>query len=165
MATHSSILAWEIPWTEEPGRLECMGLPSGTWLSNWAHIQSLIIHLDLYSSYVLSSIKYGDRGVQSNPIYHQPSLTKGVSRVGSRAATPCVLLCSETVHSGAEPHPAFGHCPSLAALGSAVWPGSVQSDLSGRKSAPRSLCFLPLGTLEAELGHTHISNETEAAGP
>ena len=22
MATHSSILAWEIPWTEEPGRLK-----------------------------------------------------------------------------------------------------------------------------------------------
>ena len=22
MATHSSILAWEIPWTEEPGRLQ-----------------------------------------------------------------------------------------------------------------------------------------------
>ena len=26
MATYSSILAWEIPWTEEPGRLESMGL-------------------------------------------------------------------------------------------------------------------------------------------
>ena len=26
MATHSSILAWRIPWTEEPGRLESMGL-------------------------------------------------------------------------------------------------------------------------------------------
>ena len=25
MATHSSILAWEIPWTEEPGRLQFMG--------------------------------------------------------------------------------------------------------------------------------------------
>ena len=25
MATHSSILAWEIPWTEEPGRLPSMG--------------------------------------------------------------------------------------------------------------------------------------------
>ena len=25
MATHSSILAWEIPWTEEPGGLESMG--------------------------------------------------------------------------------------------------------------------------------------------
>ena len=26
MATHSSILAWRIPWTEEPGRLQFMGL-------------------------------------------------------------------------------------------------------------------------------------------
>ena len=25
MATHSSILAWEIPWTEEPGRLQSRG--------------------------------------------------------------------------------------------------------------------------------------------
>ena len=25
MATNSSILAWEIPWTEEPGRLQSMG--------------------------------------------------------------------------------------------------------------------------------------------
>ena len=25
MATHSSTLAWKIPWTEEPGRLESMG--------------------------------------------------------------------------------------------------------------------------------------------
>ena len=25
IATHSSILAWKIPWTEEPGRLQSMG--------------------------------------------------------------------------------------------------------------------------------------------
>ena len=25
MATHSSILAWEIPWTQEPGRLQSLG--------------------------------------------------------------------------------------------------------------------------------------------
>ena len=25
MATHSSILAWEIPWTENPGRLQSKG--------------------------------------------------------------------------------------------------------------------------------------------
>ena len=25
MGTHSSILAWRIPWTEEPGRLQSMG--------------------------------------------------------------------------------------------------------------------------------------------
>ena len=26
MATHSSILVWEIPWSEEPGELQSMGL-------------------------------------------------------------------------------------------------------------------------------------------
>ena len=26
MATHSSILAWKNPWTEEPGRLQSMGI-------------------------------------------------------------------------------------------------------------------------------------------
>ena len=30
MATDCSILAWEIPWTEEPGRLQSMGLESWT---------------------------------------------------------------------------------------------------------------------------------------
>ena len=25
MAIHSSVLAWRIPWTEEPGRLQSMG--------------------------------------------------------------------------------------------------------------------------------------------
>ena len=34
MATHSSILAWRIPWTEEPGGLQSMGLQSWTQLSN-----------------------------------------------------------------------------------------------------------------------------------
>ena len=28
MATHSSILAWRIPWVEEPGRLQSMGKES-----------------------------------------------------------------------------------------------------------------------------------------
>ena len=27
MATHASILAWRIPWTEEPGRLQSTGSP------------------------------------------------------------------------------------------------------------------------------------------
>ena len=29
MAIHSSILAWRIPWTEEPGRLQSMGSQRG----------------------------------------------------------------------------------------------------------------------------------------
>ena len=41
MATHSSILAWRIPWTEEPGGLQSIGLRSQIQLkqrkqaSNW----------------------------------------------------------------------------------------------------------------------------------
>ena len=36
MATHSSILAWRIPWTEEPGRLQSMGLQrvGHDWVTN-----------------------------------------------------------------------------------------------------------------------------------
>ena len=34
MATHSSILAWKIPWTEEPGRLQSMGSQTQTQLSD-----------------------------------------------------------------------------------------------------------------------------------
>ena len=35
MATHSSVLAWEIPWTEEPDWLQPMGFPkSQTRLNN-----------------------------------------------------------------------------------------------------------------------------------
>ena len=36
-ATHSSILAWRIPWTEEPGGLPSMNLRVGPEWSDWAH--------------------------------------------------------------------------------------------------------------------------------
>ena len=31
MATHSSILAWEIPWTEDPGRLQLVHGVAKSW--------------------------------------------------------------------------------------------------------------------------------------
>ena len=34
MATHFSILAWKIPWTEEPGGLQSIGSQSQTQLSD-----------------------------------------------------------------------------------------------------------------------------------
>ena len=40
MTTHSSILAWEIPWTEEPGGLQSMG--SQTYCG---HLVSLYIYV------------------------------------------------------------------------------------------------------------------------
>ena len=41
MATHSSILVWKIPWTEEPGRLQSMGSQIRTQLSEHKPIQAL----------------------------------------------------------------------------------------------------------------------------
>ena len=36
MATHSSVLAWKIPWTEEPGGLQSMGSQGQ---KDWAHTE------------------------------------------------------------------------------------------------------------------------------
>ena len=34
MATHSSVLSWEMSWTEEPGRLRFLGLQKKSIMSN-----------------------------------------------------------------------------------------------------------------------------------
>ena len=44
MATHSSILAWKVLWTEEPGALQSMGSKESDmteWLSTHAHMPLL----------------------------------------------------------------------------------------------------------------------------
>ena len=43
MATCSRILAWKIPLTEEPIRLQSMGSQSLTWLSDWVHMHAWMI--------------------------------------------------------------------------------------------------------------------------
>ena len=40
IATHFSILAWKIPWTEEPGGLQPMRLQSQTRLGDWARLHT-----------------------------------------------------------------------------------------------------------------------------
>ena len=42
MASHSSILAWEVPWTEEPGRLQFMGS------QRFGHDLSVHTHTHIY---------------------------------------------------------------------------------------------------------------------
>ena len=51
MVTHPSILAWEIPWVEEPDRLQSMelqGLDTTQWLNNnnkgWVYLIYYFIH-------------------------------------------------------------------------------------------------------------------------
>ena len=53
MAPDSSTLAWEIPWMEEPGRLQSMGLQSQTRLSDFTftfHFHALEKEMATHSS-------------------------------------------------------------------------------------------------------------------
>ena len=53
MATHSSTLAWRIPWMEEPGGLQSMGLLSQIRLSNFTftfHFHALEKEMATHSS-------------------------------------------------------------------------------------------------------------------
>ena len=53
MATHSSTLAWKIPWTEEPGRLQSVGSLSRTRLSDFTftcHFHALEKEMATHSS-------------------------------------------------------------------------------------------------------------------
>ena len=63
MATHSSILAWRISWTEEPGRLQSMGsqrvrhnLATNTFL-HWIGYTHEHVHIYFKHSHNLSSIQ------------------------------------------------------------------------------------------------------------
>ena len=48
MATHSSILTWRIPWTEEPGWLQSMGLQSWTQLKQLSNHTYIHIYIYMY---------------------------------------------------------------------------------------------------------------------
>ena len=57
MATHSSVLAWRIPWTEEPGRLQSVGLKESDmieWLSN---THTIVFHGHLICDYLQNASK------------------------------------------------------------------------------------------------------------
>ena len=53
MATHGSTFTWKIPWTEEPGRLQSMGLLSQIRLSDFTftfHVHALEKEMATHSS-------------------------------------------------------------------------------------------------------------------
>ena len=49
MATHSSTLAWKIPWTEKPGRLQSMGRKESD-MTEWLHFHALEKEMATHSS-------------------------------------------------------------------------------------------------------------------
>ena len=74
MATHSSILAWKIPWTEKPGQL--CEVTVGLWLSIHTHT-----HKSIDDSSVLTALKLGkerkcqERADMKSGLYENSCLT------------------------------------------------------------------------------------------
>ena len=65
MAPHSSTLAWKIPWTEEPGRLQSMGsLRVGS-----LRVGSLRVGHDLVTSLSLFTFMHWRRKWQPTPVF------------------------------------------------------------------------------------------------
>ena len=57
MATHSSTVAWKIPWTEEPGKQQSMGSQS------WARLR---VHIVVLFNFYLISILFA---TMAAPVY------------------------------------------------------------------------------------------------
>ena len=75
MATHSSTLAWRIPWTEEPSDLQSMALPSWTWLEHARPLDCYVAGLGVCAR---------------DPCTELPSLKSGL-------ATPSMLVVSDSL--------------------------------------------------------------------
>ena len=60
MTTHSSILAWKFPWTEEAGGLQSTGLQSQTGLSTWTRHKTSSDHIftDMYTHIYMQDYTY-----------------------------------------------------------------------------------------------------------
>ena len=65
MAIHYSILAWKIPWTEEPGRLQSVASQSRTRLSTHTHAHTLLI----YSVGLVSGVQQSDSVVYTSVLF------------------------------------------------------------------------------------------------
>ena len=92
MAPHSSTLAWKIPWMEEPGRLQSMGLLSQIRLSDFTftfHFHALEKELATHSSVLAWRIPgTGEPG-------GLPSM--GLHRVGHDCSDLAVAAAAESV--------------------------------------------------------------------
>ena len=72
MATHSSTLAWRIPWTEEPGGLQSMGSQSRTQLSDFTftfpfHALEKVLFIYFYFIFKLYNIVLVLPNIEMNP--------------------------------------------------------------------------------------------------
>ena len=94
MATHSNILAWRIPWSEDPGRLQSMGSQnSWTLLSAHTHTHTQVKFQNQHSNQMLLSL---------NPVHDSPSSQLTPNQVCISDLYPPHFLGSESVNHSME---------------------------------------------------------------
>ena len=110
MATHSSILSWRIPWTEEPVRLQSMGSQgSDTTERLSTHTHSALTNLhDILShkessrgswSYVLTIREIELQVQKTNLWLPAGNRVKGCKKVKVLAVQLCLTLCNPVDYS------------------------------------------------------------------
>ena len=134
MATHSSILAWKTPWTEEPGRLQSTG--SRRVGHDWATSLSFLSLLFLALNRALKAILFFCCPGYFFSVVFQP--------------LSCVWLWSHGLQHARHPCPSLWVCSNLCSLGqwchptisSSVFPfSSCPQFSSASRSFPRSQLF------------------------
>ena len=153
MATRSSILAWKIPWKEEPGR--SMGsLGVGTTERLHFHFSFSCIREGngnpLHYSCLESPGDGGERGGLSSMGSHRVGLHWSDLAAAAAAAVGCWNVSMEikyiTIHCHEELHPGLSGSSTAEED-----PGALCIFLSSRN--PRALCILPNCTVSCPLCH------------
>ena len=144
MATHSSILAWIIPWTEEPAWLQSMG--SQRVRHNWAtftHFSTQFSSVQLSHSAVSSFLRPHESQHARPPC---PSQTPGVysnSCPSSRWWHPSISFSVVPFSSRPQPLPASGSFPVSLLFASGGWSIEVSASASVHPVYTQDWC--PLG--------------------
>ena len=99
MAPHSSTLAWKIPWTEEPGRLQSMG--SLRVRHNWVTSLSLFTFMHWGRKWQPTSVflpgESRDRGAWWAAVYGVAQSRTGLKRLSSSSSDIQLNFCTYTV--------------------------------------------------------------------
>ena len=116
MATHSSTLAWRIPWMEEPGGLQSMGSQSQTRLSDFTftfHFPALEKEMATHSSVLAwripgTEVPGGLPSVGSHRVGHDwHDLAAAAAAAAFAYLRFLILLPAILIPAGASPSPAF----------------------------------------------------------
>ena len=114
MATHSSVLAWRIPWTEEPGGLHTM-----EWSQRVVHDRSDLNHAHLEQSLLrppqLSMRECAPRNVDVRGRKHHPQVVPWLNCACAELSCP-PLITSPTPRAPHSTRLSLSHSPSAPFL-------------------------------------------------